>query len=274
MLPIAFVTYEVKKTRGTKSLFRLDKHIILRTIGECKMPYIKSICRAGKTKEIAKYYTRRFQPGGEKRSEKKKETTEQQQKVNDRQLARKLTYLLNANFDNTSRLVTFSYKAECRPDPESLKCPKRVLLKKMRGKVLKYVEVAEVGERGAMHIHMIINDIDMRKIEKLWKYGYVSSKPLDETGQYRKIAEYFIKYYQKTRKTAEKVQSKAYNCSRNLKRPEPKKHVMRGMRISKKIEIPKGWYLDKESVIEGITADGYQFFSYTLIECRKKHVKT
>ena len=51
---IAFVTYEVKKTRGTKPLFRLDKHIILRTIGECKMPYIKSICRAGKTKEIAK----------------------------------------------------------------------------------------------------------------------------------------------------------------------------------------------------------------------------
>ena len=136
------------------------------------------------------------------------------------------------------------------------------------------MEVAEVGERGAMHIHMIINDIDMRKIEKLWKYGYVSSKPLDETGQYRKIAEYFIKYYQKTRKTTEKIQSKAYNCSRNLKRPEPKKHVMSGMRISKKIEIPKGWYLEKESVIEGITADGYQFFSYTLIECRKKHMKT
>ena len=104
------------------------------------------------------------------------------------------------------------------------------------------MEVAEVGERGAMHIHMIINDIDMRKIEKLWKYGYVSSKPLDETGQYRKIAEYFIKYYQKTRKTTEKIQSKAYNCSRNLKRPEPKKHVMSGMRISKKIEIPKMEY--------------------------------
>ena len=277
---IAFVTYEVKKTRGTKPLFRLDKHIILRTIGECKMPYIKSICRAGKTKEIAKYYTRRFQPGGEKRSEKKKETTEQQQKVNDRQLARKLTYLLNANFDNTSRLVTFSYKAECRPDTETMKRQKRELLKKMRkvykdeGKTLKYVEVAEVGERGAMHIHMVINDIDMRKIEKLWNYGFVTSKTLDKSGQYRKLAEYFIKYYQKTRKTAEKVQSKAYNCSRNLKRPEPKKHVMKGMRISKKIEIPKGWYLDKESVREGITDDGYQFFSYTLIECRKKHMKT
>ena len=37
------------------------------------MPYIKSICRAGKTKEIAKYYTRRFQPGGEKRSEKERD---------------------------------------------------------------------------------------------------------------------------------------------------------------------------------------------------------
>ena len=259
-------------------LLGLDKYIILRTMGECRMPYIKSICRAGKTKEIAKYYTRRYQPAGEKRSRKEKETTEQQYKINDRQLVRKLTYILNANFDKTSRYVTFSYKPECRPDLETLKRQKRELLKKMRkayrdeGSVLKYVEATEVGERGAVHIHMVINDIDMRKIEKLWKYGYVSSKPLEESGQYRKLAKYFIKYFQKTRKTSEKIQAKAYNCSRNLKRPEPKKHVMRGMRISKKIEIPKGWYLDKESVIEGITADGYEYFSYTLIECQRMQI--
>lgn len=235
------------------------------------MPYIKSICRAGKTKEIAKYYTRRFQPKGEKRSPKKKETTERQYKINDRQLERKLTYILNANFDDTSRYVTFSYKVENRPDPETLVRQKRELLKKMRkvykaeGKELKYVEAAEVGERGAVHIHMVINDIDMRKIEKLWKYGFVTSKPLDSSGQYRKLAEYFIKYFQKTRKTAEQVQKKAYNCSRNLKRPEPQKHVMRGERFKKDIRVPKGWYLDKESISEGITADGYEFFRYMIV---------
>lgn len=236
------------------------------------MPYIKSICRAGKTKEIAKYYTRKFQPKGEKRSRRKKETSEQQHKINDRQLARKLTYILNANFDNTSRYVTFSYKVENRPDIEILAKQKKELLKKMRkaykaeGRELKYVEATEVGERGAVHIHMVINDIDMRKIERLWKYGYVSSKPLDSSGQYRKLAEYFIKYFQKTRKTAKQIQKKAYNCSRNLKRPEPKKRVMKGGRIRKDISVPEGWYLDKESVEEGITADGYEFFRYTLVE--------
>lgn len=239
------------------------------------MPYIKSTCRAGKTKEIAKYYTRRFQPGGEKRGKKKKEATEQQYKVNDRQLVRKLTYILNANFDGTSRYVTFSYKVKNRPDIEALKRQKRELLKKMRKvykeerRELKYVEASEVGERGAVHIHMVINDIDMRKIEKLWRYGYVTSKPLDESGQYRKLAEYFIKYFQKTRKTSDQIQSKAYNCSRNLKRPEPQKQIMRGRKFDKEIHVPKGWYLDKESIAEGITADGYEFFYYTLIKSRE-----
>lgn len=246
------------------------------------MPYIKSVCRAGKTKEIAKYYTRRFQPKGEKREPKKKETTEKQHKINDRQLVRKLTRILNENFDDTSRYVTFSYTKENRPDMDRLINQKRELLKKMRkaykddGQELKYVETTEVGERGAVHIHMVINDIDMRKIEKLWRYGYVSSKPLDSSGQYRKLAEYFIKYFQKTRNTSAQIQKKAYNCSRNLKRPEPQRRAMRGNRFSKVINIPSGWYLDKESVREGITEDGYEFFYYTLIKCpgRKKGVRT
>lgn len=240
------------------------------------MPYIKSICRAGKTKEIAKYYTRRFHSKGEKRNRKEKVTTKQQQKINDRQLVRKLTYILNANFDDSSRYVTFSYRKENRPDVELIKNHKRELLKKMRkvykseGRELKYVETAEVGERGAMHLHMVINDVDMRKIEKLWKYGFVTSKPLDRSGQYRKLAEYFIKYMQKTRGTNKQIQKKAYNCSRNLKRPSPQKHVMLGNCFKKEIKAPKGWYLDKESVREGITADGYEFFIYTLIRSAEK----
>ena len=141
---------------------------------------------------------------------------------------------------------------------------------KQDGQEMKYVETTEVGDRGATHIHMVINDIDMRKIEKLWKYGFVSSKPLDDTGQYRRLAEYFIKYYQKTRRTDKQIQKKAYNCSRNLKRPKPKKKVMRGERFRKDIRVPKGWYLDKESVSEGITEDGYEFLFYTLVQIKRR----
>lgn len=236
------------------------------------MPYIKSVCRAGKTKEIEKYYNRWLQPKGSKRLPKTKQTTGQQQKVNDRQLVKRLTRILNANFNDSCYYVTFSYKKENRPNMEGLKQHKRELLKKMRklykdsGKELKYIETAEVGERGAVHIHMVVNDIDIRKLQSLWKYGWITVKPLDSSGQYRRLAEYFIKYFQKTRGTDSQIQKKAYNCSRNLVRPEPIKKAMGGNKFSKKITVPKGWYLDKDSLREGLTEDGYEFLYYTLIK--------
>ena len=240
------------------------------------MPYIKSVCEAGKTREICKYYTRRHSPKEERRRPKENKTTPKQQQVNDRQLARKLTRILNTNFDETSWYVTFSYKAEHRPTIEKLKSDKRELLKQMRkvykqcGQELKYIETAEVGQRGAAHIHMVINDIDVRKIKKLWKYGFVHHTPLEESGQYRRLAEYFIKYFQKTRNTSEQIQKKAYNCSRNLIRPEPKKKIISSNRFRKEIKVPEGWYLDKGSVQEGITADGYEFMDYTLIQIHRR----
>ena len=41
---------------------------------------------------------------------------------------------------------------------------------------------------------------------------------------------------------------------------------MRESYFKKDIRVPEGWYLDKESVREGITEDGYEFFYYTLIK--------
>lgn len=240
------------------------------------MPYVKSVCRAGKTKEIGKYYTRRYHPKQEKRKPKSKKTSEKQRDINDRQLVRKLTRILNDNFDGTSWYITFSYRKEDRPDIERLLCHVRELLKKMR-KIykdmegeLKYVEVEEVGERGAVHIHMVINDIDIREIKKLWKYGYVTAKPLDDSGQYRKLAEYFIKYHQKTRGTAEQIRKKAYSCSRNLTRPKPKKKIINSNQFRKEIKVPEGWYLDKESVRQGVTDEGYEYLFYTLIQIHRR----
>lgn len=235
------------------------------------MPYIKSVCIAGKTKEIEKYYARYAQPLGGSRQVKQNKTTEKQQVVNNRQLIKKLTRILNANFDSTSYYITFSYKEENRPTGQELKSQIRELLKKMRRaykaerKELKYVETAEKGERGATHIHMVINEIDIRKIVDIWKYGYVSFKPLDKSGQYRKLAAYFIKYFQKTKGTDAQLQKKAYNCSRNLARPEVRKTKMYGRVFKSTIEIPAGWYLDKESYVRGINEYGYEYLSYTLI---------
>lgn len=237
------------------------------------MPYMKMVCRAGRTKEIAKYYTYWMQPKGRKRSPRMNPTTEQQKKINDRHLVKRLTRLLNANFNGDCWYVTFDYKKECRPkDAEELHEHEQKLLRKLR-KVFKkekltfrYVWTAEIGKRGGSHIHIVISAIDPRKLRDIWEYGWTTIKPMDRSGQYRKLAEYFIKYFQKTRDTDEQLQKKSYNPSKNLIRPVPKATPMKGNRFSKEIKIPVGWYLDKESLREGITADGYEFIYYTLIK--------
>lgn len=236
------------------------------------MPYMKMTCRAGRTKEVAKYYTYWQQPKGRKRQPKKNKTSEQQRKVNDRHLVKKLTRLLNANFDGDCWYVTFSYIKDARPGIDELKKHRRKLLEGLRkiykaeGNPFKYVETEEVGNRGGTHIHMVINSIDIRKVKALWEHGWVTAKPLDNSGQYRKLAEYFVKYSQKTKGTDEQIQKKAYNCSRNLIRPQPKTKKMKGNRFSKQIKVPDGWYLDKDSLREGVTEDGYEFLYYTLVK--------
>lgn len=236
------------------------------------MPYMKMTCRAGRTKEVAKYYTYWQQPKGRKRQPKRNKTSEQQRKINDRHLEKKLTRILNANFDKDSWYLTFSYHKELRPDGDGLKKHRKKLLGDLRkiykaeGKPFKYVETAEVGNRGGTHIHMIVNSIDIRKIKDLWKYGWVGAKPLDDSGQYRKLAGYFIKYSQKTKGTDGQIQKKAYNCSKNLIRPKPTTKKMKGNKFSREIKVPEGWYLDKDSLREGFTEDGYEFLYYTLIK--------
>ena len=237
------------------------------------MPYMKMTCRAGKTKEIAKYYTYWLQPEGGKRSPRVNPTTEQQQKINDRHLVKRLTRLLNANFDENCWYITFDYKKEQRPESvEVLHKQEQKLLRDLRkiykkeNAVFKYVWTAEVGKRGGAHIHMVVSSVDIRLLKNIWPYGWTTIKPMDSSGQYRRLAEYFIKYFQKTRDTDEQIQKKSYNPSKNLIRPVPKKKPMRGKKFSYEIKVPRGWYLDKDSVRQGITADGYEFMYYTLIK--------
>ena len=237
------------------------------------MPYMKMTCRAGKTKEIAKYYTYWLQPEGRKGSPRVNPTTEQQQKINDRHLVKRLTRLLNANFDENCWYITFDYKKEQRPESvEVLHEQEQKLLRDLRkiykkeNAVFKYVWTAEVGKRGGAHIHMVVSPIDIRLLKNIWPHGWTTIKPMDSSGQYRRLAEYFIKYFQKTRDTDEQIQKKSYNPSKNLIRPVPKKKPMRGKKFSYEIKVPKGWYLDKDSVRQGITADGYEFQYYTIIK--------
>lgn len=247
------------------------------------MPYKEEICRAGKTKQFTYYYSIRADQKGGSRRAKENKTSEAQKKVNSRQAVKKLTWILNENFDGTSLYVTWSYEKDKRPaEKGQLKSDAEKLLRKLRQiyrkeeKELKYVWVAERGERGAAHIHMVVNEIEARKLKDCWDKGWITIKPMDDSGQYAKLASYFVKYSEKTMKTEEGFGGRRYNSSKNLKIPEPeKKTVSSRNAYSHNIQIPSGWYLDRDSVAEAWhEVTGFMYFTYTLIKDGTKRRQT
>ena len=274
---------KVKKIKGFRTLKQLGKAIIFRDGGN--MPYILEICIAGKTKEVSKYHSSRWKIKGEKRNKKKKKTTNTQEKINLRLAAKNLRRKMNHNFEDGDYLVTFDFRKEERPESskEMTRCMSNFLKRlrnqyKKQGLELKYIYVKELGPRGAAHIHMIMNRATdgIEILRQCWPHGGIHVDPLNSDGQYEKIAEYFVKYADKTIKTEGKQIGKKYYPSQNLKEPVvTKKIIWKSNTFRTTAKTEEGYYLEKESIVEGINKWGYEYFSYTLhqIETIRKERK-
>ena len=112
---------------------------------------------------------------------------------------------------------------------------------------------------------MIINRIEGADliIKSAWNKGGVNQKLMYEEGGFRELAEYIAK------KPAEEnaIKEKWYSRSRNLIIPEPEKKVMSGKTWRKEPKAPKGYYLDKESMVEGINpVTNYKYRYYTFVK--------
>lgn len=244
------------------------------------MPYILEVCKAGKIIEVRKYFTYRYNKKGERRNKKSNKTTNTQEKVNLRQASMKLRRKLNCNFQDGDYLVTYDYRKEERPnDSREMTGHMSSFLKKLRreykklGVELKYIYVKELGPRGAAHIHMVMNSIPktVEILMKCWTHGGVDIKPLNTDGQYEKIAEYFVKYADKTIKTEGKLVGKKFYPSRNLNEPVVRKKVIwKSNAFRTTVKIEKGYYLEKDSVAEGVNQCGYQYFSYSLHKLQER----
>lgn len=247
------------------------------------MPYVKRTTIAGKTKEVEYYYTSRYNKRGAKRKEKVKPIREEQKKVNTRAAERKLRLLMNSNFGYGDYHVVLDYiRKKGKPDrtAEEMKKDIAVFLRELRkeykaaGLELKYIHVMEIGKKGARHHHLVINQIDTKVLQQAWYKAYeghnrVKVFPLDDTGQYKDLAAYFIKYTDKTVGTDEALQGKRWNCSKNLIRPEPEYEIVTQrswFRCEPKAE--KGYYIDADTVAKGVASPeyyGYGWFRYTMV---------
>lgn len=243
------------------------------------MPYVMRTTKAGKTIEVEKYYTSRYKKKGIKRGNRVKPTSEQQKKVNTKKAERSLRLILNENFSNRDIHLVLPYtrargepsvsKEQMRKDIDKFIDPLRTEFKKS-GKELKYIHVMEIGTKGARHHHLVLNCDDIHLLQRLWTKARVQIFPLDENGQYAKLASYLIKYTDKTVGTEDELQGRRWNSSTNLRHPEPEIEIISSHEWYRTEPKPyKGYYIEKESVEVGIhnpEYSGYGFFRYRMIQ--------
>lgn len=207
----------------------------------------------------------RYGAPGMERQKRRNPTTEEMQRANERNRIKKIRRKLNMNFGPDDFHVVLTYKKDERCDLETAMKQVRKWLDRIRyhykkaGAVLKYIATVAIGERGAVHAHIVINGIKetVCLVKKYWKSGRVHLTPLDEEGEYSALAAYIMHQDTGSRKTK-------YICSRNLKEPRPETKDLKRFDADK-IRPRKGWYIDKGSVEKGINPyTGFPHISYTM----------
>lgn len=247
------------------------------------MAYIKKIYEFWNSNEIEINYKGKYGAKGEKRAPKRKPTKEEIKKNNQTNRENKVRRLLKANFRARDWWCTLKYPKGTRKSAEEVKDDFGKFVDSMRGKYkrrgskFKFIYRIEIGERGGIHIHVVINrikDSDLL-ISSSWKHGTVNFQHIREWGGMKNLAEYIVKrpneevckqlsmFPEEDRKTFV-----TYNTSRNLVRPKPERKIYERKTLRKEIEQgptpTKGYYIDKNSIVFGVNPyTGMSYLHYT-----------
>ena len=226
--------------------------------------------------EVEEYHTGRYGAPGQIRTKKKRPTPEQIEKINQFNKEKTARRKLRANFDIHDYFTDLTYRREARPpNMDAAKEDFRKFIREVRrqyqkrGQELKWMRNIEVGTKNAWHIHLIINRIPDTDIilAEAWKHGKVYNELMYQKGEFRDLAAYITK----TPKTDPRLKESSYSSSRNLPIPEPEEKTYLHWGTWKSVRIPKGFYLDKESFVEGKNpVTGYGYRHYTLIRINRR----
>ena len=198
-------------------------------------------------------------------------TPEQMKIYNQNQAARKLNRKICANFGPDDYHIVLTYKPENRLPPDEAKKVLKRFLNNIRkdyrkaGSELKYIITTE-WRYTAIHHHIIINRIHgtTEMVRKRWTSGRPRFTPLDDAGDYIKLAEYFVKETSKEKIKGKEKGHQSYSCSRNLIIPQPKVERINAKDFVDEPRPVKGYYVVKDSVVNGITPFGYKYQYYVM----------
>lgn len=246
------------------------------------MPYIEDTYHLKHTIEVEKKHTGKYGAPGQKRRKKRKATKEEIQKQNQRNAEKKLRRIINANFEPNDLHIVLTYKKDERLTPGESKKELRNFFDRVRrayrnySTELKYIVCTEY-ENKAIHHHIIINDLvkgtmtTTKIIRQAWLRGRPKFTLLDDTGDYKDLAEYIIKETSETFRKEGNPNKTRYSCSRNLIRPIPERKIVTAKTFAKDPKPKKGYYIDKNSVYEGINpVTGFRYQYYTMVRINRR----
>lgn len=240
------------------------------------------------SREVSLIYDGNYGAKGEKRAPRQKATPEQIKKQNQKNRERRVRHLINYNFTDEDLWITLKYPAGTTKSLEELKKDFSSFIRKLRYRYkkhdseLKYIYRMEIGRKGGLHVHILINritDADLY-IKQSW-CGHVWMTSLYEEGGHEKLAEYITKKPDDEIRGQMSIFSKEeqedlikYSPSRNLERPVPevKEYSRRTVRDTiEKIQsgnymelATPGFYIDKGSIYTGINPfTGKSYLHYT-----------
>lgn len=217
---------------------------------------------------------------GEKRAEKKKATPEQIKRQNQRNKENAVRRLMKANWGENDYWITLKFPAGTKMEIKEAKDKLSLFLRRTReaykrkGEMFKFIYRVEIGKRGSPHIHILVNripDADVM-IKKNWEYGRVYFGLAYEEGGFRKLAEYIVK--PPDEEVDEKKETKAYNTSRNLIRPEPEIETYWRRTVEKMIKNgptpTPGFYIVPDSIVSGVNPyTGMSYLKYEEVKLKR-----
>lgn len=242
--------------------------------------YYKKTYYLGDVIEVEKRYPGNHGAPGKNREKKRKATPDDIRRQNEKNKWRKVQRLILANFKEGDWHLILKYRPGDRPEYEDGRKQVKKFLADMRqaykkaGLQFKYIVVTERGRKGqTVHHHLVIEDIADEKlntvklVKQLWGHGNQFFVSLYEDGEYQKLAEYIVK-----QETKEEKGWASYSRSRNLAVPEPEKETVYRKSWSREPKPVKGYYVVKDSVVNGINpVTGYPYQHYMMRKIAKHH---
>lgn len=238
------------------------------------MKYIKRTYKAGNTIEVQKTYSAVWGKSLSKAGKTGKSKLSVKQ-YNDKVAVRNCTRLINANFKPKDLFLTLTYRRGSNVTPEEAQKHREKFLRNLRNrfsrnnKELHYIGTIGIGERGAIHHHIIIDSMDPRELPQLWVHGRVDCQPLHENREYSKLAAYIC--HQNREIDGKRISGKRWYCSKNLIKPQAIVEEVSAKEWREPPQPIKGYIIDTDSVEAGFNPlTGIPYLFYRMIKIPPK----